>query len=356
MLPHSCSTVNTTGSALSVRECDETDAFQWDQYVQSHPEATPYHQWGWRHIFGDAFRQAPRYYGAFVGADLQGILPLVDFRSLLFGHFFVSLPYVNYGGIIGSGAEARRALLDHVTALAAELSCTHIELRHVSPQFDDTAVRQHKVAMRLSLPETSDACWSALSGKVRNQVRKATKNGLSVRCGGQELLDDFYAVFAVNMRDLGTPVYGRFCFDAILRTFSDSSAVTVVYAAQRPLAGSVTIRFRDGIEVPWASSLRLHNHLHANELLYWEMIRSAIEGGLRVFDFGRSTPDAGTFHFKRKWGAQPTPLAWEYSAVRAHIPDHSPTNAKFTKAIWMWQQLPVSVANMLGPHIVRHIP
>ena len=63
--------------------------------------------------------------------------------------------------------------------------------------------------MTPALPAHADALWSGLGTKVRNQVRKGQKSGAQVVWGGEELLSEFYAVFSRNMRDLGTPVYGR---------------------------------------------------------------------------------------------------------------------------------------------------
>jgi serine/alanine adding enzyme len=187
-------------------------------------------------------------------------------------------------------------------------------------------------------------------------VRKAEKAGLSTEVGGSECLDAFYGVFAHNMRDLGTPVYDRRFFDAILRAFPAAARVFVVRLGRVPIAASITIRWRDTIEVPWASSLRNHSDKSPNMLLYWTMLRTAIAERASQFDFGRSTPDEGTFHFKRQWGAAPQPLVWEYAGLEGELPDQGPKNPKFRLAVSLWQRLPIAVANRIGPIVVRNIP
>jgi serine/alanine adding enzyme len=191
---------------------------------------------------------------------------------------------------------------------------------------------------------------------VRNQVRKAEKAGLRTEIGGLELVEPFYQVFATNMRDLGTPVYARSFFEAVLRSLPDTARVVVVSLGQTPIAAAVTIRWRDTVEVPWASSLRAHNDKAPNMLLYWTMLKAAMSEGAGRFDFGRSTPDEGTFQFKRQWGATPHPLVWEYAGLEGAPPDQSPKNPKFRLAIAIWQRLPLAVANRLGPAVVRNIP
>ena len=183
------------------------------------------------------------------------------------------------------------------------------------------------------------------------------KSGLAGEVGGIELLDAFYDVFAHNMRDLGTPVYGVNFFREVLSTFADRARVLCVRHEGRPVAASIVHWTDRRIEVPWASALRDYNPLCANVLLYWNMLRFAIERRLTLFDFGRSTPDQGTFNFKKQWGATPRPLVWEYWIAEGHqIPDMSPTSARFDLAVRTWRRLPTRVTTTLGPHIVRNIP
>ena len=170
------------------------------------------------------------------------------------------------------------------------------------------------------------------------------------------MLADFYAVFAHNMRDLGTPVYSIRWFREILQAFPQACRLFVVYAGGRPAAGAFVLWHRGTIEVPWASSLREFNPLCVNVLMYWEMLRFAVERGFSCFDLGRSTPNEGTFHFKQQWGAEPRELVWEYwTAEGAALPDLSPKNPKFERAIAAWRRLPVGVTKVIGPPIVRNI-
>jgi FemAB-related protein (PEP-CTERM system-associated) len=308
-------------------------------------------------VFEDAFGHECVYLSARRGDRITGVLPLVFFRSALFGRFLVSLPFFNYGGIVADDGDARDALVDAARDEARARRARHVELRHVARQVEALPFRPHKVAMTLPLCQDEEAQWKALDNKVRNQVRKAQKSGCTVESGGADLIDDFYEVFARNMRDLGTPVYGVQLFDETFRAAPGACRVHLVRREGRPIAAGITIDHRDGTENPWASSLREFRAICPNMLLYWEMLRGAIARGLRVFDFGRSTPDEGTFFFKRQWGAQPAPMHWEYVLLEgAALPDHSPANARFSRAIAIWQSLPLWIANAAGPSIVRHIP
>lgn len=328
-----------------------------DAYVAEHPDATMYHLSGWSEVIGNAFGHRMITLAAMAGERVAGLLPLVFFDTPLFGRFSVSMPFLNYGGVVADTPEVERALLSAGIQAAREARASYVELRHTRRRFDDLAVQTHKVSMLLPLRPSAEAQWTALDRKLRNQIRKAEKSGLTVQAGGAELLDPFYGVLAENMRDLGSPVQSRRFFEEILKAFPDRSRLLSVWLEGRPVAASFVLWHGGRIEVPWASSLRRYNPLCPNVLLYWEMLKFAIGRGFSTFDFGRSTPLEGTYQFKAQWGAQPEQLFWEYwLADGARLPDRSPKNEKFSRAITMWQRLPVVVTRVLGPVIVRNIP
>src|SRR5690606_455389 len=188
----------------------------------------------------------------------------------------------------------------------------HMELRERQPR-PGWAERTDKVAMWLALPDDAAQLWQQVGSKVRAQVRKAQGHGLDFRIGGEELLDHFYAVFAANMRDLGTPVYSRRLFDIILREGPGEPVIVAGFDARgRPVSCAFLLRFNGRMEVPWASTLRSANSMNANMALYWRILEYACEQRCHTFDFGRSTADAPTYRFKKQWGAQPVQLHWHY--------------------------------------------
>jgi FemAB-related protein (PEP-CTERM system-associated) len=333
------------------------DGAEWDRYVEAHPEATADHLWAWRDVFQRALGHETAYLIARRDDRVAGVLPLVLFRSRVFGRSAIAVPFLNYGGLLSDDAGARDALLAGATARARAFGASHVELRHVARVFDALPFRQHKLAMRRSLPPAPDALWSALDRKVRNQVRKAQKEGLEAITGGAELVDEFYRVFSRNMRDLGTPVYPKGLFVETLRLLPSRARVSIVRYRGQAVAAGIVIAFREMVLNPWASSLREYRHLCPNMLLYWALLERAVQDGASVFDFGRSSPGGGTHQFKLQWGASETPLHWEYVLIsRREPPDQGPTNPRFEQAIRLWQRLPLGIANVIGPPIARQLP
>ena len=210
--------------------------------------------------------------------------------------------------------------------------------------------------MRLALPAQAEELWDGLAAKVRNQVRKGQKSELTVAWGGEELLREFYAVFSHNMRDLGTPVYGRALFRAAVRRFPDRAEFCVVRKDRRPVASALLLHGWGVAEVPSAGALREFNPSCANMLMYWHLLERAVQRGQGVFDFGRSTKGSGTCKFKEQWGALPEPAAWQYYLRNGAVGDLRPDNPQYQRLIRLWQRLPVSVTRLIGPPIVRGIP
>jgi serine/alanine adding enzyme len=345
----------TAPAHLSVSQ--DASEIEWNRFVNRQDGACGYHLWGWRRVFSQAFGLETNYLACTDGGTIVGVLPIVRFDSRLFGRFAVSLPFVNYGGVLAADDGAARLLLEHASAHARSNGAAHLELRHRDPRFSDLPVKRHKVAMRMHLEKCANIAWNILDRKVRNQIKKAQKSGLTASIGGRELLDEFYAVFAENKRDLGTPVYSRLFFDAILREFPESTRIIIVRHGGAAAAAGLSYSHGNALEVPWAGSIKAYRSLCSNNLLYWTFIEHAIAQGFDVFDFGRSTPGEGTFNFKRQWGAEPSLLAWEYDLFgRSQLPNLSTTNAKFRLAIALWKRLPVRVTTLVGPAIVRAIP
>jgi FemAB-related protein (PEP-CTERM system-associated) len=356
-MPTERDVLNATEPVVRVETGRALDLLAWDRYVSQHAEATAFHLAGWPQVVADCFGHRTFGLTAWQGSALTGVLPLVLMSSRVFGRFLVSLPFFDYGGVLADDAETERALVARAVTLAREVGAAHLELRHVRGRDLGLQSRTHRVSMRLDLPEDPEALWQGFKGKLRSQIRRPGKEGCVARIGGAEDLDNFYRVFAVNMRDLGTPVYPKAFFSQILSIMPDRTRLCVVERGGEPVAAAFLVSFRRQLAVQWASALRRHNALSPNMLLYWTVLEHACRSGHEQFDFGRSTPGSGTYRFKEQWGARPLPLSWDYWLPDGRpLPDLNYANPRYAAAIRLWQRLPVAVANVLGPRIIKHVP
>lgn len=350
-----------TGSGIRVSIADLTSSAEvsaWDSFVDRADGTANYHRTGWLSVIEKTFGHKPYPLWARDGdGAVLGVLPMALMKSRLFGTFLTSLPFFNFGGIVAETPEVTAALVARAEEVVSECGAEFLELRHIDAVAEGLPAKTHKVTMRLALDSDPEVLWKGFKAKVRNQVRKATKSGLTATSGRHELLDDFYTVFARNMRDLGTPVYSRKLFENVLDAFPESTRLFAVHHPDGCVAAGLGIWYRGVFEIPWASSIRDYNPMCPNNLLYWTLLEHACKTGCETFDFGRSTPDKGTYRFKKQWGAQPVQLNWQYLMPGGgDLPEMNPENAKFQLAIKVWQKLPVAVTKIIGPPIVRNIP
>jgi FemAB-related protein (PEP-CTERM system-associated) len=312
----------------------------------------------WLRVLGQGLGHTPYCLEVVEEGETRGFLPLALVRSWLFGRFLVGLPYLNYGGPVANSDQTARLLIDRAVQLADQLRVRYLELRHTWA-LDHPALNQRlstKAHMRLELPNSKEALWKGFSAKVRNQIRKGQQMDLRVAWGREDLLDDFYTVFAHNMRDLGTPVFSRGLFREVLQAFPDRAELCVVWLGRRSVAGALLLHGWGVTEVPSASSLRQYNHTNANMLMYWHLLERAVERGQDVFDFGRSSEGSSTYRFKKQWGATMAPAEWQYYLRQGGVKDMRPDNPRFGLLIRLWRRLPVWLTRLLGPPVVRGIP
>lgn len=334
----------------------EGDAAQWDAFVRLQTGWTHFHLYGWRAVIDRVFGHECIYLVARnEDGEIAGILPLVRVRSLLFGHYLVSMPFLNHGGPLGE-TEAVVALSDHAVSLARSARVKLLELRSRMPLPLDLAVSHRKVTCVLDLPANdSPRLWKSLDAKVRSQIRRPQKDGVTVRIGADQM-EPFYRVFARHMRDLGTPSQPRLLFEVIAETFSDSVTFACAYHDGVPIAAGCGFRWADEFEITWASALNEHRRLSANMLVYWALIERAADNGCRVFNFGRCTPGSGTHRFKQQWGTRDERLWWYDWAPRAETHTPSPQSGPYAWGPHVWRRLPPVIAASLGPRIVRYLP
>jgi len=329
-----------------------------EEYVAGHAAGTMWHRPRVAEFVRQTYGHPTACFCALDGnGNLVGLLPMVQLSSRLFGNFVVSMPYFNYGGVLAENAVVAEQLLAAGAQWRSELGADHLELRSCHDTGAGLPQRTDKITFWLPLPASPDDLWGSFQPKLRAQVRRGERelDGLSI--GGEELLDAFYQVFSTNMRDLGTPVYGKAFFRNLLISLPGEAWLVVARINGQAVGCAFLTGYGTRMEIPWASTLRSHSHTAINMIMYWRILEFAIEKGFGVFDFGRCSEDAGTYRFKQQWGAQPLRLHWDYILPDGgQLPALNPNNPKFRLLIATWKRLPVWVANLIGPHIVRVLP
>jgi FemAB-related protein (PEP-CTERM system-associated) len=327
---------------------------EWNEFVHNSADATLPHLADWREVMEGTLGHE---YHALVARDRDGactgLLPLVRVKSRLFGHYLVSMPFLNAGGAVGA-LSAQRALCGHAVAMAGACGADLLELRGRIPS-PGLRESHRKLTVRLALQSAEMALWNSLPPKVRSQVRRPLKAGLHARIGADER-EPFYEVYASHMRALGSPALGAAFFAALARHFPQHVRFAAVYRGHEPVAGGCGFAWRGEFELVWAAASRAASRDAPNMLLYWSLMNDARVRGATVFDFGRCSSGSGTHRFKQQWGGTDVALPWGQWSARERPAPPTPDDRRYGLAVKVWRRLPESVTRALGPPLARLIP
>jgi FemAB-related protein (PEP-CTERM system-associated) len=348
---------NATGFPVRVLPFDDAVSNCWDHFVFEQASGSMFHLSRWKRAIEKTFAYRARYLYAQRDGRITGVAPVFLVSNWIMGKALISAPFAAYGGICSEDEESATALIAELEKIGHEEQVDFIEVRtrngRVIPGFHPNS---RYVTFSTELHPNVEANLKRLPRDTRYMIRKAQKFGLRVQ-HGLEQLHQFYELHAISLRRLGTPVFPKAMFENFIEEFRDSVDLMLVYSGSVPLTGVFSFLYRDTILPYYAGAAPDAGKLAANNLMYWELMRFAVEKGLKVFDFGRSKVGTGAYAFKSQWDMEPEPLAYQVSLLRRKSkPNFSPANPKFGLAARLWSRIPLRASMLLGPHIVRWFP
>ncbi|WP_373889644.1 FemAB family XrtA/PEP-CTERM system-associated protein [Massilia sp. MB5] len=330
---------------------------RWDAFVQACPEATFFHRAGWQKVIERAFGHRCWFFYAERNGRIEGVLPLAQIKSRLFGHSLVSLPFCVYGGVAAISEEARALLDQAAEELAASLNPGHLEYRNFAPAHPGNPKWQGKelyYTFRKAITADNEENMNAIPRKQRAMVRKAIKLGL--RGEVDQGIERFFHAYASSVHRLGTPVFSKKYFRLLKQVFADDCEIRVILQEDQIVAGVMSFFFRDEVLPYYGGGTALARDVAGNDFMYWDLMQASADKGYRLFDFGRSKAGTGAFDFKKNWGFSAQPLPYEYQLyASSELPDVNPLNPKYQLFIKLWRRMPLALANALGPHIVKDL-
>ncbi|MEH0023170.1 MAG: FemAB family XrtA/PEP-CTERM system-associated protein [Desulfobacter sp.] len=331
------------------------DTGDWDAYVNGHPRGTVFHLTAWKQVVEKTFGHNSHYFLARCGQEISGVFPVFEIKSMLFGHSFISVPFAEIGGILADDTAVASGLLETVSLLSQNQRAACVELRNTTAM-PALGTKDLYYNFSKEIFPDHDENLKAIPRKSRAMVRKAIKNGL-VSETGRHLLPEFYDLLAVNFHRLGTPVFPKHLFESLLDGFGANAGILLVRTPHgAPAAGVLYLMYKNRMMPYYAGSDFSFRQMGPNDFMYWELMRLAVEKGLQVFDYGRSKIGTGSFRFKKHWGFEPTPLAYQYVLNQGHeMPNLSPANPKYQRKIELWKKMPLGLTRIMGPWISKYL-
>lgn len=274
----------------------------WDEFVARHANAHALQSAAWAGL------------KAYVGwlprlVAIQGQHGIVAGASLLFRRRYgVSVGYVPRGPLL-SGEQSIDDLL--FTALRRVAKSMRAVLLRIEPNILENApgtgqlhsamlLRGMRVAdtiqprssIHLELGPAPEKLLAAMSKGHRADVRRAAREGVSVRWGaGEAELDTLYSILSDTARRAQFGIHERDYYRAVLAQFGDTARIWV--AEQHGQAQAVALTLGWGCEALYLYSGSSEAGLKsgAQHAIQWEVIRWAQECGCESYDFW-GIPDA----------------------------------------------------------------
>jgi FemAB-related protein (PEP-CTERM system-associated) len=331
---------------------------RWDAFVRATPDATFFHLAGWQRVLEESFGIRTWFYYVQQDGQIQGVLPLAEIKSRMFGHSLGAMPFCVYGGPVATSAAARAVLDQAALDLAQQLGVGHLEYRgmaRVHPEDASWHTKELYVTFRKEITADDEANLNAIPRKQRAMVRKGIKLGLHAEI--DDNVDRMFDAYAQSVHRLGTPVFPKKYFAALQKEFGAECEVrTILTQDNRLVAAVLSFYWRDEVVPYYGGGTDLAREVAGNDFMYWSLMQAAAARGCRIFDFGRSKLGTGAYDFKKNWGFTAQHLPYEYKLVTSDaLPDNNPLNPKYQLFIKMWKKLPLPVANFMGPYIVRNL-
>ncbi len=339
---------------LAVHVADPSDA-RLDAFVRTHPEGRLFHLPKWTVAVEKGTRQKGHYLVAEQGGAVRGVLPLTEIRSPLFGNALVSAGFGTGGGVLATDRRAVEALARAAWELAVRLGCKSAELRGGPVPDGWLATTGTYANFDRTMSGDAVSLLAAVPKRQRAEVRRALTFDLESTSGTDPRhRDAHYRVYAESVRNLGTPVFPRRLFEAMLDAFGDDGWINIIWKDGRPLAALLGFNHAGSCCPYWGGGTFEARQWRANDLIYYETMRRGLEAGCTRADFGRSKIGTGPWERKLLWGFEQTVLTYAARAADGEAPRAlNPLDPKYRRRIEAWQKLPLWVANRIGPFIAR---
>lgn len=344
--------------AGAVRLADVThEQARIEGFLAEHPGATVFHRPVWLRAVEQGTGNEALALVLEQGGVLVGYLPLTLVHSPIFGRVLASSGFAVGGGVLVAEGVDAMPLFAALEELGQRHHCPSVELRGgpLPEGREGWTIRtqSHSGFMR-PLADDDEAELLTIPRKQRAEVRKGLANDFEVVTGSQPLTAEHYHVYATSVRNLGTPVFPRALFRAVLDHFGDDADILTIRHDGQAVASVLSLYHRGAVMPYWGGGTWAARGLRANDRMYFELMRHARARGCTHFDFGRSKMNSGAHDFKRNWGFEPAPLSYGvYTAPGAPRRDADPTSAAHSRRIDLWKKLPLPVANLIGPWIAR---
>ncbi len=339
----------------TIKQLDATNITDWNNFVADCDNANFFHRAEWGKLLETSFGHKSYYFYTETNGKISAVLPLAHIKSKLFGNFLVSTPFCVYGGPAFIDQDAALKLIDHAVDMGRELGVDYVEIRSERALSDKGLVKDFYTTFRLDLEPDREVIMQAIWRKQRTVIRKSHKSGLDHTFDTS--IDDFYRVYSISVRNLGTPVFSKKYFQALVDTFGEQCEILTVRKNDAAVSSVLSFYDKGKVYPYYGGGTFDARTLKSNDYMYYElMCHAAMDRNCSLYDFGRSKKGTGAWEYKKHWAMEPVKLQYQYFLINIdELPDLSPKNPKYQLMIKVWKRLPLKVSQVMGPFLSKYL-
>ena len=345
---------------MSFYKLNPLQDLRWQRFVDRHPRASVFHTACWLQALRRTYGYEPVVYTTTSPRkELSNGIVFCLVRSWLSGGRLVSLPFSDHCEPLAVGDDLAE-LMDWLKASRHRKHWKYVELRPVSPNGyarKCDVLKSEKFSLQvLDLKPDLDTLFHNFHKScVQRKIHRAEREHLTYEEGrSDELIKKFYNLLLLTRRRHGLPPQPLVWFRNAISCLGSHILVRVASKENQPVAGMVTLQYKDALVYKYGASDSRFNSLGGNSLLFWRSIQDAKKDGLLKFDLGRSEPDnSGLVNFKENWGAVSFPLEYYRLPARQAFHLHSGWRTRLAKGVF--SLMPDSLFTATGKLLYRHI-
>ncbi len=352
----------------------EDNKKMWDTFTNKEDNIPPQYLIKWKNVIEKTYKNCQAYYYLNIKEEIKSVFPFFLIKSRIFGNKLISQPFSDFGG--PKGEFDKKFLLEVIKDIKGKFKgqITHIELRlnnfsEEYPEIEKLLFEQgfkkesgnkHQFILRLTNEEN---LWNTFDRITRKGIKKAKKSELELKdITNEKELKRFYKLYLKNMKKFGSPQHSYSFFLNLLKYLKDNFKGINCYKKEKLIASLISFYTKDYMCAAYNSSEHEYLKYQPNDLLHWEMIRWAIQKGIKYFDFEeceidakKGTHAAGLYRFKAKWKGELYERPYFYYYFKKRKRDYIKKKNNLKKYRSVWSKLPFPIIKLIGPKICSEL-
>ena len=349
---------------MNCYQLNPTQDARWAELVERHPAASVFHSVAWLKALQHTYGYEPvAFTTSSPSGELKNGLVFCHVKSMLTGNRLVSLPFSDHCEPLFNSTEEVNFLILYLQATFERKEWKYLEVRPINVNFGQTdkgvgfvpaaTYFLHTLDLR---PDLDNVFRNLDKDSVQRRVQRAQQAGLVEKRGtSDDLLKEFYRLLVITRCRHHVPPPPYSWFRNLIHYQGEALEIRLAYQSETPIAGILTLRFKDVVYYKYGCSDARFNKFGAIPWLLWNAIVAAKSSGANEFDMGRTeVNNARLLAFKNHWVPNPKQLIYWRFPESSHSFD-SVDGWKWKMAKRAFSHMPSGLLTITGKLLYRHI-